>query len=94
VPATVPGAPDQRPLAVALEAARVWCDGVDFDTGIADSAAVIAGLHPPYTGGPFSYLRQRGAAAIRGAATAAGPRGLFAVPERLDDLLAALGSGE
>jgi 3-hydroxyacyl-CoA dehydrogenase/enoyl-CoA hydratase/3-hydroxybutyryl-CoA epimerase len=91
----------ERLLAVALEAARAWCDGVLFDRGIADSAAVIAGLHPPYTGGPFEYLRQRGAAAIREAAAileaapaSGGHRGhLFAVPERLDELLAALNAG-
>ena len=91
---------EQRLLAVALEAARAWCDGVLFDTGIADSAAVVAGLHPAYTGGPFEYLRQRGAAAIRAAASIREPaaasdrhRGLFAVPDRLDELLAALGTG-
>jgi 3-hydroxyacyl-CoA dehydrogenase/enoyl-CoA hydratase/3-hydroxybutyryl-CoA epimerase len=86
-------ADDEQWLAVALEAARAWCDGAVFDTAIADSAAVIAGLHPPYTGGPFSYLRRRGATAIRDAAAASnGPPGLYAVPERLDELLTALGS--
>jgi 3-hydroxyacyl-CoA dehydrogenase/enoyl-CoA hydratase/3-hydroxybutyryl-CoA epimerase len=92
---------EERLLAVALEAARAWCDGVRFDTGIADSAAVVAGLHPPYTGGPFEYLRQRGAVAIREAAAileaapaSGGHRGhLFAVPERLDEFLAALNAG-
>jgi 3-hydroxyacyl-CoA dehydrogenase / enoyl-CoA hydratase / 3-hydroxybutyryl-CoA epimerase len=83
---------DERLLAVALEAARVWCAGVKFDTGIADSAAVIAGLHPPYTGGPFEYLRQRGAAAIRSAAAASheSNASLFQVPDRLDELAHAL----
>jgi 3-hydroxyacyl-CoA dehydrogenase/enoyl-CoA hydratase/3-hydroxybutyryl-CoA epimerase len=87
-----PANSDARLLAVALEAARVWCAGVSFDTGIADSAAVIAGLHPPYTGGPFEYLRQRGAAAIRSAAAAsrASPAALFGVPDRLEELTAAL----
>jgi len=89
------GAPansEQRLLAVALEAARVWSAGVSFDTGIADSAAVIAGLHPAYTGGPFEFLRQRGAAAIRSAAAAAHrcSASLFHVPDRLDELIAAL----
>jgi 3-hydroxyacyl-CoA dehydrogenase / enoyl-CoA hydratase / 3-hydroxybutyryl-CoA epimerase len=83
---------EERLLAVALEAARVWCAGVTFDTGIADSAAVIAGLHPPYTGGPFEYLRQRGAAAVRSAAAAShgAPASLFRVPDRLEELTAAL----
>jgi 3-hydroxyacyl-CoA dehydrogenase/enoyl-CoA hydratase/3-hydroxybutyryl-CoA epimerase len=95
VSATESLSPGERLMAVALEAARAWCDGVLFDTGIADSAAVVAGLHPPYTGGPFEYLRERGAAAIREAAAASGAyRGLlFAVPERLDELLAALNVG-
>lgn len=89
------GAPEnseQRILAVALEAARVWSEGVSFDPGIADSAAVIAGLHPAYTGGPFEFLRQRGAAAIRSAASALHGRSalLFHVPDRLDELIAVL----
>jgi 3-hydroxyacyl-CoA dehydrogenase/enoyl-CoA hydratase/3-hydroxybutyryl-CoA epimerase len=89
--ATAPNSED-RLLAVALEAARVWCAGVSFDTGLADSAAVIAGLHPPYTGGPFEYLRQRGAAAIRNAAATShgSSASLFRVPDRLEELTAAL----
>jgi 3-hydroxyacyl-CoA dehydrogenase / enoyl-CoA hydratase / 3-hydroxybutyryl-CoA epimerase len=55
---------DEQLLAVALEAARVWIDGAVPDLGIADSVAVTAGVHPAYTGGPFNYLKQRGAAAI------------------------------
>jgi hypothetical protein len=35
------------------------------DTGLADTAAVLAGFHPAYTGGPFTYLRQRRAADLR-----------------------------
>jgi 3-hydroxyacyl-CoA dehydrogenase/enoyl-CoA hydratase/3-hydroxybutyryl-CoA epimerase len=86
---------DERLLAVALEAARVWSGGALFDFGIADSAAVISGLHPPYTGGPFVFLHQRGTAAVRLAAAAFGTRhgALFAVPDRLDDLAAALDVG-
>jgi 3-hydroxyacyl-CoA dehydrogenase / enoyl-CoA hydratase / 3-hydroxybutyryl-CoA epimerase len=91
VESATPPNSDDRLLAVALEAARVWCAGVSFDTGIADSAVVIAGLHPPYTGGPFEYLRQRGAAAIRQAAAAHGsPASLYRVPDRLEELTAAL----
>jgi 3-hydroxyacyl-CoA dehydrogenase/enoyl-CoA hydratase/3-hydroxybutyryl-CoA epimerase len=91
--AATPPNTDERLLAVALEAARVWCAGVTFDTGIADSAAVIAGLHPPYTGGPFEYLRQRGAAAIRGAASAShqSNAALFQVLDRLEELTGSLG---
>ncbi len=83
---------EQCLLAVALEAARVWSAGVSFDTGIADSAAVIAGLHPAYTGGPFEFLRQRGAAAIRSAAAVShgSSASLFQVPDRLDELIDAL----
>lgn len=86
---------EERLLAVALEAARVWSGGAIFDFGIADSAAVISGLHPPYTGGPFTFLRQHGTAAVRLAAAAVGSQdgSLFAVPGRLDDLVAALNAG-
>ncbi len=92
VDAAVSSNSDERLLAVALEAARVWCAGVAFDTGIADSAAVIAGLHPPYTGGPFAYLRQLGAAAIRSAAAAShnSHASLFQVPGCLEELTVAL----
>ena len=55
---------DEKLLAVALEAARAWIDGGVPDLGIADSVAVTAGVHPAYTGGPFNYLKQRGATAI------------------------------
>jgi 3-hydroxyacyl-CoA dehydrogenase/enoyl-CoA hydratase/3-hydroxybutyryl-CoA epimerase len=54
----------EKLLAVALEAARAWIDGGVLDLGIADSVAVMAGFHPAYTGGPFNYLKQRGATAI------------------------------
>jgi len=55
---------NEKLLAVALEAARAWIDGGVPDLGIADSVAVAAGVHPAYTGGPFNYLKQRGATAI------------------------------
>jgi len=50
---------------------------------LADVAAVIGGLHPAYTGGPFNYLRQIGLAALsdRLAAASAEYRQRFAVPE-------------
>jgi 3-hydroxyacyl-CoA dehydrogenase / enoyl-CoA hydratase / 3-hydroxybutyryl-CoA epimerase len=57
---------DERLLAIALAAAdlrsRNLCNGpaAGLDTGIADTAAVVAGLFPAYAGGPFTYLRQHG----------------------------------
>jgi 3-hydroxyacyl-CoA dehydrogenase / enoyl-CoA hydratase / 3-hydroxybutyryl-CoA epimerase len=61
---------DDRLLAIALAAEKMRSrnSGKDsvagshtgLDTGIADSAAVIAGLFPAYAGGPFTYLRQHG----------------------------------
>jgi 3-hydroxyacyl-CoA dehydrogenase/enoyl-CoA hydratase/3-hydroxybutyryl-CoA epimerase len=51
---------DEGLLAVALAAAKTRCRIAELDTGIADSAAVIAGLFPAYAGGPFTYLRQHG----------------------------------
>jgi 3-hydroxyacyl-CoA dehydrogenase/enoyl-CoA hydratase/3-hydroxybutyryl-CoA epimerase len=83
--------PEVGHLAVALAAARVWSTGVVSDTGVADSAAVVAGFLPAYTGGPFTYLSQRGAQSIR--ASAAQVRdvdaSLFAVPDELEALVAA-----
>jgi 3-hydroxyacyl-CoA dehydrogenase/enoyl-CoA hydratase/3-hydroxybutyryl-CoA epimerase len=77
-------------LAVALAAARVWSTGAVPDTGIADSAAVVAGLVPAYTGGPFTYLCQRGASAVRARAAEAARlrQSLFAVSDSLEALLA------
>lgn len=83
---------EERLLAVSLEAARAWCEGLVGDISLSDSAAVIAGLHPPHTGGPFEYLRQRGPAAIRLAAAESLRRhgALFALPDRFDAVAAAL----
>jgi 3-hydroxyacyl-CoA dehydrogenase/enoyl-CoA hydratase/3-hydroxybutyryl-CoA epimerase len=53
---------DERLLAIALAAAKARARDADLDTGIADSVAVIAGLFPAHTGGPFTYLRQQGRA--------------------------------
>jgi 3-hydroxyacyl-CoA dehydrogenase/enoyl-CoA hydratase/3-hydroxybutyryl-CoA epimerase len=82
---------ENRHLAVALAAARVWSTGGVSDIGIADSAAVVAGFLPAYTGGPFTYLSQRGVASIReSAAKARGVDGCsFAVPDALEALVAA-----
>jgi 3-hydroxyacyl-CoA dehydrogenase/enoyl-CoA hydratase/3-hydroxybutyryl-CoA epimerase len=51
---------DEKLLAIAVAAAKARARDADLDTGIADSAAVIAGLFPAYAGGPFTYLRQHG----------------------------------
>jgi hypothetical protein len=53
-------AAEDRHLGLALAAARVWSTGAVADTGIADSAAIIAGFMPAYTGGPFTYLHHQG----------------------------------
>ncbi len=83
------GDEDEILLAVALEAARVWVSGGVSDRDIADVSVVVAGLHPAYTGGPFTYLRQCGVAEVRRrAVTAAGKdAALFAVPAQLDSLM-------
>jgi 3-hydroxyacyl-CoA dehydrogenase/enoyl-CoA hydratase/3-hydroxybutyryl-CoA epimerase len=77
-------------LVVALAAARAWCRGGVLDTGIADSAAVIAGFHPAYTGGPFAYLRQCGFANVEARVERGDPqrRELFALPPGFNELFA------
>jgi 3-hydroxyacyl-CoA dehydrogenase/enoyl-CoA hydratase/3-hydroxybutyryl-CoA epimerase len=79
-------------LAVALAAARAWLAGVVADVEIADVAAVLSGMHPAYTGGPFNYLRQMGAARIQAKAAEAAqrPSSLFSVPAGSQDLFKAL----
>ncbi|MBS0368900.1 MAG: enoyl-CoA hydratase/isomerase family protein [Proteobacteria bacterium] len=76
-------------LAVALAAQKAWGEGGIDDVDLADVAAVIAGLHPAYSGGPFNYLRQLGLENLssRVAAASAEYRQLFAVPEFLPALL-------
>lgn len=76
-------------LAVALAAQKAWGDGGIDDVDLADVAAVIAGLHPAYSGGPFTYLRQLGLENLSSkvAAASAEYRQLFAVPEFLPALL-------
>jgi len=82
---------EDRLLAIALAAARAWSAGSVPDVGVADTAAVIAGFHPAYTGGPFTYMRQSFASELRQRADRACDRygQLFEVPERFDELLAA-----
>lgn len=81
---------ENRLLAVALAAARAWAAGSVPDTGLADTAAVIAGFHPAYTGGPFTYLRQNVTSDLRHRADRARAQfgDLFAVPRGFDKLSA------
>ena len=80
---------EDRLLAIALAAARAWAAGSVTDTGLADTAAVIAGFHPAYTGGPFTYLRQGAASNLRYRADRARAEfgELFAIPSGIDELL-------
>jgi 3-hydroxyacyl-CoA dehydrogenase/enoyl-CoA hydratase/3-hydroxybutyryl-CoA epimerase len=81
---------EDRLLAIALAAAHAWAAGSVRDTPLADTAAVIAGFHPPYTGGPFTYLRQHARSDLRKRAERARTQhgDLFAIPEAFDELLA------
>jgi 3-hydroxyacyl-CoA dehydrogenase/enoyl-CoA hydratase/3-hydroxybutyryl-CoA epimerase len=81
--------PGDRLLAIALQAARVWCSGGIEDTDLADVAAVLAGFAPAYTGGPFTYLRQCGFEDIHARAKRAGQMygALFDVPDGSEELL-------
>jgi 3-hydroxyacyl-CoA dehydrogenase/enoyl-CoA hydratase/3-hydroxybutyryl-CoA epimerase len=81
---------DEQALAVALAAADVWSDGGIDDVALADVAAVVAGLHPSYTGGPFNFLRQHTFTALSTGATfaAARHRELFHLPDSLSSLCA------
>lgn len=77
---------EDRLLAVALEAARVWIAGKTTEPELADVAIVAAGHFPAYTGGPFNWLSSRGLDAVReranrANATHAGP---FELPAGLE----------
>ena len=78
-------------LGLSLAAARIWQRGGIEQPELADVAVVAAGLFPSYAGGPFNYLRQLGAEAVRRGAAAAASRHatLFALPEGLGALLQA-----
>ena len=80
---------DARLTALALAALQVWSAGQAETPELADVAAVNAGLFPSYTGGPYTYLHQAGAARVRAQAQAAAVRdpALFTVPAALDDFL-------
>jgi hypothetical protein len=79
---------EDRLLAIALAAARAWAADSVTDTALADTAAVIAGFHPAYTGGPFTYLRQSAASNLRHRAHRARAEfgELFATPSDFDEL--------
>ncbi len=84
--------PEERLFAVALAAIGAWVADLVPDTGLADTAAVVAGFHPAYTGGPFSYLNQHTAAELYQRAEKAQAKygDLFAIPRGLDRLLASI----
>jgi 3-hydroxyacyl-CoA dehydrogenase/enoyl-CoA hydratase/3-hydroxybutyryl-CoA epimerase len=87
--ATLACEPEDRLLAIALQSARIWCDGGIDDTDLADTAAVIAGFAPAYTGGPFTYLRQNGFDDVCRRAKRAGQEygALFDLPEGCEQIL-------
>jgi 3-hydroxyacyl-CoA dehydrogenase/enoyl-CoA hydratase/3-hydroxybutyryl-CoA epimerase len=79
-------------LAVALAAARTWVEGGVADLESADVAAVLSGMHPAFTGGPFTYLRQTGLERIQAMAAIALQRHktLFRFPPGSEDLFKTL----
>lgn len=85
---------DQELLAVALAAAEAWGLGAIIDVDLADVGIVIAGLYPPYAGGPFNYIRQCGLTNLqqRAAKAARADSTLFCVPACLPRLVEKLSS--
>lgn len=83
---------DELLLAVALAAARAWLEGGIADVESADVAAVLSGMHPAYTGGPFTYLRQAGFDRTQAKAADAAQRdkALFSLPAGSEQLFKAL----
>ncbi|MCC2657955.1 MAG: hypothetical protein K0Q76_3063 [Panacagrimonas sp.] len=77
---------DDTLLAIAFAALRAWDAGKVEEPELADVAVVTGGLYPSYTGGPFTWLQQRGAQDLRRRAQGRDPA-LFAVPEGLDRFL-------
>jgi len=81
---------DEQLLAVSLAAIRTWLGhGID-DIELADSTAVVAGIAPAYSGGPFCSALQHGVDALHARATMAQARdaALFAWPEGASSLFA------
>lgn len=83
---------DEILLAVALTAASAWLEGGIADVEAVDVAAVLSGVHPAFTGGPFTFLRQMGVERVQGSVTDAAQRHpeLFHLPPRSQDLFNAL----
>ena len=80
---------DEELLVVALAAAGAWVEGGIGDIENADVAAVLSGMHPAFTGGPFTYLRQTGFEQIAAKAAHAAQRhstALFSLPSGLESL--------
>lgn len=77
---------DDTLLALAFAALRAWDAGKVEHPELADVAVVSGGLYPSYTGGPFTWIQQRGAEELRRRAQGRDPA-LFAVPEGLDRYL-------
>lgn len=80
---------DDTLLVLAFVALRAWDAGKVEQPELADVAVVTGGLYPSYTGGPFTWMRQRGAEELRRRAQGRDPA-LFAVPEGLDRYLGAV----
>jgi 3-hydroxyacyl-CoA dehydrogenase len=83
---------DEILLAVALAAASAWLEGGIADVEAVDVAAVLSGMHPAFTGGPFTFLRQMGLERIQASVTDAAQRhtALFSLPPRSQELFNAL----
>ncbi|BAL27236.1 enoyl-CoA hydratase-related protein [Azoarcus sp. KH32C] len=81
---------EEQLLAVSLAAIRTWLDKGVEDIELADSAAVVAGIAPAYSGGPFCYALQHGPESLRAWAEKARARdtALFAWPDGVVSLFA------
>ena len=79
---------EEEVLAVAIAAAQAWSAGQVPDVELADVAVVQAGLHPAYTGGPFTYLSQTAIEALRARAAEAAKKmpAVFLLPAKIDAL--------
>lgn len=84
---------EEQLLAVSLAAIRTWLDKGVEDIELADSSAVVAGIAPAYSGGPFCCALQHGPESLRAWAEKAQARdaALFAWPEGAASLFAQAG---
>ena len=80
---------DDTLLALAFTALRAWEAGRVEQPELADVAVVTGGLYPSYTGGPFTWLQQRGADELRRRAKGR-DSSLFDIPEGLDRFFGAI----